>query len=717
MNKSIEHEYLDLFVNETKEYLASLSEIVPRLEKDPKNKELLNEAIRFVHSIKGNAGIMGFEKISSIAHSAEDILEMIKEGKLNLNKRIIKTLYEIIDKLSNLVSIVESDETDAKADIVDLLRKLEKIKSEATSEEESKSYKLIEKSAKEALSFIENESEKTLKKEPLVQVNKENTASIKDNEQLLHECENVHKEKIMKLNDVEREKAIDILSRGFQIYKICLKFKETPMFALRYFVALQKIGELGEIVKAIPSGSEVSRAKTTYVTILAGIRKLQDLDEIIKEIPDLEHYEAFKVSLRNLGVKEEELKALKITSDRIAEIESFLKKVEEKETASSITVSDEYQATRKLKEVRVNVKTLDALFNLVGELVLVKSRLAAIISKYDMPGIKETLATFERLVSELQDEVMRMRLVPLQYIFRGLPRYISELADEYSKEVDVSFEGGEIALDRRVLEDLVEPLYTLIRIIVRDDIEVSSERIRKDKPSVATIRITASREGNHVILTIESDGRGIDSEEVKKRALELGLVPASTIDKISKDEALMLMTLPGFSLKNGKYTGLDTIKKSIEALGGTLEIYSKVDVETKFVLKIPVSMATLRALLVKLNGTPYAIPITNVVTTTKLEQGNNVGAARIIKYQDKILPMHDLSRLLGMSGDENKRYAVIIEKRGKLIALAVNEILGQEDIVVKPLSKILARVKGLSGATILGDGKVCLILDPLSLVP
>ena len=186
---------------------------------------------------------------------------------------------------------------------------------------------------------------------------------------------------------------------------------------------------------------------------------------------------------------------------------------------------------------------------------------------------------------------------------------------------------------------------------------------------------------------------------------------------MGKEEALMLTTLPGFSLRNGAWSGLDSIKKAVEALGGTLEIYSKVDVETKFLFKIPVSMATLRALLVKLGTTPYAIPVTSVITTIKLTDRGSVGQADVVKYQGKILPIYDLAYLLGIDGASDKKYAVIVEKRGKLVALAVDEILGQEDIVVKPLSRILARAKGLAGATILGDGRVCLILDPLSLIP
>lgn len=720
MGETSDKEYLELFLEEARDYIDSLNELLPKLEKNMENLEVINEVFRLMHSLKGNARMLGLENISKLAHKAEDLLAIVRDGRLKLTKEHVKLLFRVLDKLNEMLSLVEEKATDKEADISEILKELEK----ALAIEEKSEASVSTEKAKEALEFLRKLalSEEKPKEvfEALENVSKSFNKISKH--EVSEESKNIEDEdadkELFKLSNVEREKALDALARGLQFYKITLKFKETPMFVLRYFVALQKIGELGEIIKTIPSGSEVSQTKTYRVTILAAVRKLNELDEVAKEIPDLESYDARKVEIEALGLREDEV-SMKVesTADKLAEIENLLKKVEEKEAETKSLLAEEQQQSQKLGEVRVNVKSLDTLFNLVGELVLVKSRLAAIISKYDIPNIKETLATFERLVSELQDEVMRMRLVPLQYVFRNIPRYVSELSEKYGREVDVYFEGSEISLDRKVLEDLAEPLFKLIEILIRDDVEKAEERSRKGKPSVGTIRLVAAREGNHVILTVESDGRGIDAEEVKKRAVELGLVPATTVEKMGKEEALMLTTLPGFSLRNGAWSGLDSIKKAVEALGGTLEIYSKVDAETKFLFKIPVSMATLRALLVKLGTTPYAIPVTSVITTIKLTDRGSVGQADVVKYQDKILPIYDLACLLGIDGATDKKYAVIVEKRGKLVALAVDEILGQEDIVVKPLSRILARTKGLAGATILGDGRVCLILDPLSLIP
>ncbi len=719
MAESIDKEYLELFLEEAREYLSRLSELLPKLEKEHENKEIVNEAFRLVHSLKGNAAMLNLENISSLAHAVEDLLALIREGETELSKKAMKLLFKALDALNDLVNIVEERHSDKELNVTELIEELRSIiKHEKGKEEATPS---MSEKAREALDFLRKMATSDKKGKEVIDAMTTVSRSfdkISNSAKAKDKRKEVREDELFKLNDIERNKAIDALAHGLQLYQIALEFKETPMLTLRYFIALQKIGELGEIIKTIPSGAEISEIKTQRILILAAIRKLEELDDAIKEIPDLESYDARKISLDTLGIKENEIKRTSKTAlDKVTEIEDLLKKVEEKEAEIKSILLEEQQQSQKLGEVRVNVKSLDTLFNLVGELVLVKSRLAAIISKYDIPNIKETLGTFERLVSELQDEVMRMRLVPLQYVYKTIPKYVAELTEKYSKEVDVYFEGGEISLDRKVLEDLAGPLFNLIEILIRDDIENSEERVRKRKPSVGTIRLAASREGNHVILSIESDGKGIDAEEVKRRAVELGLVPASTVKKMSGEEALMLTTLPGFLLKNGALAGLDSVKKSIEALGGTLEIYSKVDVETRFILKIPVSMATLRALLVKLGNTPYAIPVTSVVTTIKLVDKGNVGEADVVKYQDKILSIYDLTRLLGINGSLNKKYAVIVEKRGKLVALAVNEILGQEDIVVKPLSKMLARTKGLAGATIRGDGKVCLILDPLSLVP
>ncbi len=745
----VEEEFLELFIDETRDYLSKLNELLVKVGKG--DSEAIKEAFRLMHSIKGNAAMVGLSKISELAHRAEDVLAMIRDGKLSVSDSLMKALFSALDAISIALDELEKSgslSSDCEARLEEATSKLESIR-------HSKEIKELESRANEALEFLRSFAGKLDELKEVGGMLNEVASSINAVTQALttegtekasksgvsgesaeasgsdvvggevseggSASTSVRNVDALKLSDHELEKAAAAVKKGLQLYLVKLVFKDaSPMVVLRYFTALSKLGELGEIIKSVPSGDKISEVRSREVYVLLAIRKLAELDEKIREIPDLEAYDVSKVKPEDVGINEEVLKSISTSSevDKLAALEDLLKKVEEG-IEDSRPVSEERGegASHKMEKVRVSVKSLDKLFNLVGELVLIKSRLTDIATKYDVPGLREALATFSRLVSELQDEVMRMRLVPLQYLYRTIPRLVTELSSKYGKDVDVYLEGEDISLDRKVLEDLANPLYTLIEVLVRDDIEGPEERARKGKPKVATLQVRASREGNHVVITVESDGRGIDVEEVKRRAVELGLVPSSAVEKMSDEEALMLVTMPGFALKNGAYSGLDSVKRSIESLGGSLEIYTTLDSETKFVIKIPVSMATLRALLIRLGNEVYAVPVSSVVTTIKVGNEDYVGSLKVIKYQDSVIPIYDLMEFLGMSNGSSRKYAVVIEKRGKLAALAVDEILGQDDVVVKPLGKVLASIKGISGATIIGGGKVCLILDIQSLIP
>ena len=708
-------EYLQLFIDETREYLLTLNELLVKVREGDENS--LKEVLRLIHSIKGNAAMLELNAISTLAHKVEDVLIMIRDGRIRLNNALISKLFRIVDLLSEALDALEKNgrlNEEIEKKLRDVTSQFEKVLSNSN---KRKLEEEISSRAEEALEFIKQHKGRLDDLPGLDKVTEELTSTISKITEA-RDTESIGDE-LLKLGDEERRKAALAIKRGLHLYKIILKFNvEQPLMTLRYFIALSKLGEVGDIIKSVPSGDEISKSKTKEVKILMAIKKLAELEDKVKEIPDLESYNTLRVNPEDIGITEDVLKNVKGegTDDKVMAIERILREVEERRETEG---SNSYSASHKMEEVRVNVKSLDKLFNLVGELVLIKSRLSAVAARHDIPILKEVLATFSRLVSELQDEVMRMRLVPLQYLFKMIPRYVSETASKYGKEVDILLEGEEITLDRKVLEELSRPIFTLIEVLIRDDIEKPEERVKKGKDKIATLHIKASREGNYVIISVGSDGRGIDVDEVKKRAIELGLMPASVIEKMSNEEALLLVTMPGFSLKNGEFSGLDAVKKCVESLGGSLEIYTVLDAETKFLLKIPVSMATLRALLIRLNDEVYAIPMSSVITTLKVNEEDleYLGGYRVIKYQNQVIPFHNLKEVLGMPNEKCERnYAVIVEKRGKLLALGVDEILDQDDIVVKPLGKILSGIRGISGATVLGGGKVCLILDIQSLV-
>jgi len=684
-------ELLEIFASEAQEYIDKLYDIVNKVSRGEASKDDINELLRILHSLKGNSATLGFTRLSEFVHRAEDVLTILRDkGTTKVDEVVAQKLMLLVDRIEKVVNhIVEHGNDDVE--LGDAYGLLEEIKNSLETGS-SPTLEEILRSAAEEIGRGEQEDKGTTTPEAREAVG----------------------EGGIELSEEEMRRCAEALARGLYLYRIDLYLiPGNPMNMFRFLQALQKIGEVGEIITTVPRSADEVKPDTSHVVVVAAIRKLEDLDEALKELQDIERYTTARLNPEDLGITQEMIEeARERAVDRLAEIESLLKKVEEAGGEESTAEA----ATKRIEEIRVSVKTLDQLFNLVGELVLIKSRIMALTARYDSPGLREALATFDRLVNELQDEVMRLRLVPLDYIFKRLPRIVSELSQRYGKSVDLYYEGSEIAIDRKILEKISEPLYKLIEIAIRDSVENPDERRRKGKPPVATIRVYAYREGNRVALVVEDDGRGLDPEEVRSRAVELGLIPSSTAEKLSRDEALMLVTLPGFSLKNGAFSGLDVVKQEIEAIGGSFEIKSVVDMETKYVMHLPVSMATLKALLVRVGDNVYAIPVSSVVTTLSLSNVEKVGGTTVILYQGKPLPIHSLAALLGLDRGEGK-YVIVVEKRGRNTGLLVDEIIGQENIVIKPLGTLLKEIRGLLGATILGDGSVCLILDPLSLIP
>jgi len=722
MSEFIDKEFLEVFLDEASEFLDKLDYLLPRLEKEPENEEVINEIFRIMHSLKGNAAIVGLSDLSEIAHKTEDLLDLVRKGKLKVNKEIISALFDVVSFISSYINALSAGKK-PELDTTSILKKFESLVGGADETsleiatafgEEVKSHiKKLEDEARSALEFLREQIHSSSIDEASERVEEKR---VMKQDRLEEKKKTIEYTQLFVLNDIEKQRLAEAIAKEYSLYAVTLKFRDPSLIVIRYFQALQKFGEVGDVIKAVPSGDEIVKKSTDTIKVLIGVKKLGDLEDAIKELNDVLSYDVNRVSLEDLGVNIDELR-MQEPVDRLSELENVFKKIEEFGEEQAKPSETKAEEAKKLEEVRVNVKSLDVLFNLVGELVLIKSRLLSIANQYDIQALKEALSTFERLVNELQNEIMQMRLVPLHYIFRRLPRIVSELSEKFNKDVDVYYEGGEIALDRKVLEELSVPLFKVVEILVRDDIEDSETRVRKGKSPIGTIRVYAFREGNRVIITVESDGKGLDPEEIAKRAVELGLIPPTSVEKMSNEEKLMLVTLPGFSLKNGELSGFDSIKHSVESIGGTLEIYSKMDAETRVTFKIPVSMATLRALLIKLGEQVYAIPVSAVVTTMKVDSVNMIGSVGVIKYQSKVITVYNLGEILGISTrSTDKSYIVLIEKRGKLIGLQVDEILGQEDIVVKPLSKLLSNAKRFSGATILGDGKVCLIIDPISIL-
>ncbi len=418
---------------------------------------------------------------------------------------------------------------------------------------------------------------------------------------------------------------------------------------------------------------------------------------------------------------------------RVAEVEKFemveLKvekpKKEEKAERAKEAKGLQKKGKKKLDSVRVNISQLDTIMNLVGELVISKGRLLQIAQQYDIPELREAISIMDKSITSLQDEIMRIRMVKVERVFNKFPRMVRDLARKLGKKVEFVMEGLETELDRTVLDEISDPLIHLIRNAVDHGIEPPEERKAAGKSEVGRIRLAAWRERNNIMIEVEDDGRGIDVEKVKRKAVEKGLITQSEAEAMSDEEAMMLIFTPGFSTRDqatevsGRGVGMDVVRTTVEKLGGNLKIYSERGRGTRIRIQLPPTVAIVKSLLVKVGGETYAIPISSVLEALYVDETNwkVIHGNAFLIVRGKLIPAFKLRDLFGVNGGKPEReVGIVVEKEGERVALIADAISDQQEIVIKPLTGFLSKIKGFSGVTILGDGRVVPIIDVTSLL-
>ncbi len=389
------------------------------------------------------------------------------------------------------------------------------------------------------------------------------------------------------------------------------------------------------------------------------------------------------------------------------------------------------QEKKTSETIRVDVERVENLMNLVGEIVLDRNRILRVTSDVErecksevVEKLVEAVTSLDRTVSDLQVAVMKLRMQPIKKIFSKFPRLVRDLARKLNKKVQLIIEGEDTELDRSILDKLEDPIIHLVRNALDHGIEPPEERVAKGKPEVGTIRLFAYHEGDHIIVGIQDDGRGIDPEKVKKKALEKGLITPEQAAQMSDKEAYELIFMPGFSTAekvsdvSGRGVGMDVVASTIHSLRGSIEIESEVGKGTTILLKLPLTVAIIRTLMIGVNSQVYAVPLHSVVEVVRYEPSlvKDVGSYRSFMLRDEVLPLFSLDELLELPERGTKHFVVIVKVGEKYIAVSIEELLGEEEIVIKSLGELLADIPGIAGATIAGDGRVVLILDLNSLL-
>ncbi|NPA52956.1 MAG: chemotaxis protein CheA [Aquificae bacterium] len=388
---------------------------------------------------------------------------------------------------------------------------------------------------------------------------------------------------------------------------------------------------------------------------------------------------------------------------------------------------------KKEEVIRVDVDRVETLMNLVGELVLDRNRIVRLAytnltngdrSEEAVEDILEAITGLSRTVSDLQDAVMKLRMQPVKRVFSKFPRIVRDLAKKLNKKVQLELEGEETEIDRSILDKIEEPLIHLVRNAIDHGIETPEERTAKGKPETGTIRLAAYQEGDRIILLIEDDGKGIDVEKVKQKAIEKGLITPEQAENLSDKEAYELILMPGFSTADqvsdvsGRGVGMDVVASTIHSLRGSIEIESELGKGTKILMKLPLTVAIIRTLMVGIKDRIFAIPLFSVVEIVKYDPTSvkQVGQFKSFMLRDEVFLMFTLNELFEVEENPHKQFVIIVRVGEKNIAIAVEELFGEEEIVIKPLGKLLNNTPGVAGATITGDGKVVLIIDTNSLI-
>lgn len=717
-------EFLEFYLLDSHEQIEKLGSGLLQLEKEGNNITLINELFRSAHSLKGASGTMGFTPIVALTHAAEDLLDRLRQGKTEVTMNVIDVLLAVTDQVKAMLEQVgQNQEIDVEfADLVAIMK-------EIISGEQDLS---VSKSG----SLGENE---------LVSPEEKALAPV-------GELADVFIPANFALTSAEFVKLENTQAMGHGIYQIDVTLApDTVMKAVRAVMAIQRAGNMGTVVKSVPSPEEMETGNTEKFSLLlisddvpAEIREeilnVSEVTEVLvspypfgdSEIKDMEETRAVIKPVEATGTLEPGVK------EQAKKAEAADDSKEKPESSAALTAvtppsGASAEGGNQVHTIRVDTARMDSLINMVGEMVITRTRLVQIgmelKNAYEMDpqvnNLVETNAYLGRLMNDLQESVMRLRMVPIGTVFSRFPRLVRDLARKTNKEIELVVKGEDTELDKTVVEVIGDPLMHLIRNSVDHGIESPAERQAAGKPAVGTITLDAYHEGNHIAIFISDDGAGLPLEKIIAKAIQRGLIDER--EELSDRDIANLIFLPGFSTAekitdiSGRGVGMDVVKKALTNLGGTIDIDTRRGEGTTFIIRLPLTLAIIQALLVEVGEEIYAIPLASVLETLLVERKDvkTVGGLPMVQLRGNTLPLISLQEKFELPAPEQSAeevYVVVVGLGEKAVGLIVGGLRGQQEIVIKSLGDALGNLAGIAGATILGDGKVTLILDVASLI-
>ena len=698
-------QYLEIFIDETSEHLQNLSDCIMELEKDPENMDTINEIFRAAHSLKGMAGTMGFKRMQRLTHDMENVFQEVRSEKVKVTSSMIDLLFKCLDAIEGYLDNVK-----------------------ASSDEGTEDNELIIKELNDFIAAEDGASAAPAQAEPKKEEAPAQTAGGDDKKYFE-----------FGLSESEKDKIKQAEEGGAHIYGMTIYIqKECLLKAARAFLVFKAVEEFGEILVYNPSSQDIEDEKfdCDFSIFIASDEPYEKIAEAAKSVSEIDKVVGEEVKYETLAAKQEKAEADAAAAEKSQDAPAEAAPAQEQPQAQAAKPAAKTQSSGNKKQtvakpvtnrtVRVDIEKLDALMNQVSELIIAKNSLVSISSTdsgdFQNQSFHEQIEYLERITTNLHESVMKVRMVPIESVVAKFPRMIRDLSRKLDKKMELYMTGEDTELDRTVVDQIGDPLQHLLRNSADHGLEDNATRIAKGKPEVGSIFLNAFQEGNNVIIQVGDDGNGIDVEAVRNKAIERGVITEEQAETMSQKEIINLLFLPSFSMAkkitdiSGRGVGLDVVKSNIEALGGDVEVKTELGVGTTFTVRLPLTLAIIQALMVEIRDEKYAIALGSIsnIEDIPVKDIKYVEAQEVIHLRGKVIPLIRMDQVLDIEPKEEEPESltvVIVQKGENLAGLVVDNLIGQQEIVIKSLGKYINNNKIISGATILGDGEVALILD------
>ncbi|MBE5854466.1 MAG: chemotaxis protein CheA [Lachnospiraceae bacterium] len=713
-------QYLEIFLDESREHLQNLNTQIMNLEQNPDDMDTVNEIFRAAHSLKGMAGTMGYKRMQNLTHDMENVFSEVRNGTIKIQPNMVDILFQCLDALEEYVNTIQetSDEgTNDNAPIIKLLNDCLNGGGDAAPAEGGQ--------PADAAASAEGEAAPT-------------------GDAAGDSGDPTQNWKAIKLDDSEVAVLQEAKNQGKNVFGLTVKVQESCILkAARAFLVFKSIEEAGEILVSNPSAQDIEDEKFEFNFSIICIteRSLQEVLDGVKAVSEIEGAEGGEIEnpasmLKSSNGAEETApqeapKEEKKEETKPAVAAPAAAKPAAAKPAANAAGGDKKPAVSKPivnRTVRVDIEKLDVLMNLVSELIIAKNSLvSASNTDGEKAGVNEHIEYLENVTTSLHESVMKVRMVPIESVTTKFPRMIRDLQKKLGKKMELYITGEETELDRTVVDEIGDPLMHLLRNAADHGLESAEVRKERGKPETGSIFLDAYQDGNNVVIEVRDDGNGIDAEAVKSKAIERGTITPEQAEQMTEKEIIQLLFLPSFSTAkvvtdvSGRGVGLDVVKSKIESLSGEVEVRSKLGEGSTWIIRLPLTLAIIQALMVVVGGEKYAISLNSITTIENIspKEIKYVQSKEVIHIRGNVIPLVRLNKVLDIEstkGPDDDLIVAIAKKGDQLAGLVIDELIGQQEIVIKSLGKFIKQSKMISGATILGDGEVALILDANALI-